>query len=234
MPGYVLHLYVGNELAKTLANQRDLFIAGNLAPDAAHARKPYDREHKKASHLKQGFRDRQLTDKKNQIRFEQGIKDFISQIQFIDNPGKKEFYYGYIAHVLTDYFFIQNILDDIYEECAAQKYHSDESLVTGGDFTEEYTAMDGAVLAQFYELDDVLEKLENSHAFDVESLVFEHEVLKARAWTLKQIRGEKDFNKELKYLNKKDLFSLLESCLDYVRSYLDREMKRESNICLRQ
>jgi len=220
MPGSVLHLYVGKELSKSLALNKDLFIAANLAPDAVHARYPYDRKYKKTAHFKNGMRDRELTQTRSRKEFEKGLNAFIKRIPTMENPEKKEFYLGYIAHVLTDYFFIQNILDHIYEKCAELKYDSDETQVTGRDFLEEYNAMDNTVISRFPELLDLLKRIESSKAFDVEDYVSEEEVMISREWTISQIRSKEDLTPDLQYLKQKDLLTLLESAVEYILDYI--------------
>lgn len=220
MPGSVLHLYVGKELAKHLALDKDLFIAANLAPDAVHARYPYDRKYKKTAHLKNDMRDRELTHAKAQKVFEKGINEFIETISSIENREKEEFFLGYIAHVLTDYFFIQNILGHIYAKCAELKYNSDETQVTGRDFLEEYNAMDNVVISLFPELQDLLKRIEHSKAFDVENYVSKEEVKISRKWTITQIRSKEDVTPDLQYLKQKDFLRILESAVEYTLEYI--------------
>lgn len=109
MAGTVTHLAIADKIYDILGSDviknLPLFFGGNIAPDAIHAKKDYQRADKKRSHLRDGisygygypeiaelFRDR--------------IDKFIENYYLFADKDK-DLYLGYIVHIITDelYYF---------------------------------------------------------------------------------------------------------------------------------
>lgn len=208
MPGHVVHLFVANELVRgtTLGCQGDsnrpagptllddlgildpaAFVAGNLAPDAVHARPGYERRFKKYAHLKEGLTDRDLAANLHQEVFGGRLRQFAVTTARLADPGRRSFYWGYLTHILVDYWFIRHVLDTIYRSKAAGLYGHDETQVSARDILDEYAAMDHLVSGWFSGLPALRQTLTQAGSWAVEDYVSRHEVQASRQWVLDRL-----------------------------------------------
>ena len=114
MAGIVAHLAVADKILKTLPtgaiSDPIMFYAGNIAPDAIHARKDYAREMKKRTHLMSGISDRVFQEQKNVAEFNSRVGKFVTE--FLQEDVDISLYLGYLSHILTDAHFKRTILAD--------------------------------------------------------------------------------------------------------------------------
>ncbi|WP_079912369.1 hypothetical protein [Paenibacillus sp. 32352] len=88
----------------------DSFILGSIAPDAIHMRKNASREDKKRTH----FDAESDTSKRELVQ-----REYSHYISMNADEEWKWFVRGYFAHVLTDYFWVQQVYSSFKEKALA-------------------------------------------------------------------------------------------------------------------
>jgi hypothetical protein len=120
MAGTITHLAIADKLYDILGCSKiknyPLFLGGNIAPDAAHAKKNYQRLDKKHTHLTNGINAYGYGQPEAAKLFRTRINDFIEKYYFPATENK-DLYLGYIVHLLTDEFYLLSVykqLEDIF------------------------------------------------------------------------------------------------------------------------
>lgn len=108
MAGVVVHLAVADQAFKVLNIENlPLFYAGNVAPDCIHARKNYQREMKKHTHLRSGICDWDFILEENLNLFHKRLEKF--EKTYCKEGDDRELYLGYLTHLITDEMFMKTI-----------------------------------------------------------------------------------------------------------------------------
>lgn len=116
MAGTVTHLAVADKIYSVLGGgiikNAPLFFGGNIAPDAIHAKKDYQRADKKHSHLCDGIRSYGYGYPQTAKLFKDRINKFIEDYYMtaIENEDK-DLYLGYIVHLLVDEFYLLSVYE---------------------------------------------------------------------------------------------------------------------------
>lgn len=123
MPGTATHLAVADKIYYILGSgaitNLPLFFGGNIAPDAIHARKDFQRLDKKHTHLCDDIHRYGYGYPKLNELFHKRINNFIRDYYF--TAGKeKDLYLGYIVHLLADEL-------DVFLVCENLEIHLKES-----------------------------------------------------------------------------------------------------------
>lgn len=111
MPGCIVHLAVADRIissGKDLMTRPEMFMAGNIAPDAIHARENFCRDMKRHTHLKDGIHDRDFLTVENTELFYRRLEDFIEKY-CLERREDHDIYCGYVSHLLTDRYFIETV-----------------------------------------------------------------------------------------------------------------------------
>lgn len=107
MSGTLIHLAIADKIYEILGGDviknLPLFFGGNIAPDAVHAKKDYQRAYKKHSHLcdticSYGYGYPEI----NKL-FKDRVKKFAEKY-YMTAGEDKDLYLGYIVHLLVDEF----------------------------------------------------------------------------------------------------------------------------------
>jgi len=114
MAGTVTHLAIADRIysirGDNVIKNLPLFFGGNLAPDAIHAKKDYQRADKKHSHLCEGIRSYGYGYPELTQLFRDRVNDFIEKY-YITAGEDKDLYLGYVIHLLVDQFFLFTVYD---------------------------------------------------------------------------------------------------------------------------
>jgi len=104
----ITHLAIADKiysiLGDSVINNLPLFFGGNLAPDAIHAKKDYQRADKKHSHLCDGIRLYGYGCPETARLFKDRVNEFIEKY-YMTAGEDKDLYFGYIVHLLVDEFY---------------------------------------------------------------------------------------------------------------------------------
>jgi len=96
---------INSILGDGVINNLPLFFGGNIAPDAVHAKKNYQRADKKHSHLCDGIRSYGYGYPEIAQLFKDRVNDFIGKY-YMTADEDKDLYFGYIVHLLVDEFYL--------------------------------------------------------------------------------------------------------------------------------
>jgi len=109
MPHTATHLAIADRiyfiLGGNIIENAPLFFGGNIAPDAIHAKKDYQRTDKKRSHLCEGIRSYGYGYPEVAELFKRRVNEFIEKY-YLTAGDDKDLYLGYIVHLLTDEFYL--------------------------------------------------------------------------------------------------------------------------------
>jgi len=110
MAGTMTHLVIAEKIYYILGNEviknLPLFFGGNIAPDAIHAKKDYQRIDKLRTHLRDGIRSYGYAHPEDAKLFKERTNNFIEKY-YLPAGEEKDLYLGYIIHIFADelYFF---------------------------------------------------------------------------------------------------------------------------------
>lgn len=79
-----------------------LFFGGNIAPDAVHAKKDYQRADKKHTHLCDGITSYGYGYPESNQLFKDGVRRFAARYAGAAKREERDLYLGYIVHLLAD------------------------------------------------------------------------------------------------------------------------------------
>lgn len=114
MPGTILHLAIADKVYSILGDgvikNLPLFFGGNIAPDAIHAKKEYQRADKKHSHLCDGIHLYGYGYPEKVQLFKDRINAFIEK--YYTTAGEdRDLYLGYVVHLLVDEFYTLSVFE---------------------------------------------------------------------------------------------------------------------------
>lgn len=107
MAGTATHLAIADRIYELTGNRITnpaLFFAGNIAPDAIHAKPGYQRSDKKRTHLTENISGGDFQNPEKLSLFHSRVNSFIDDYY---NPEDEwaDLYLGYIIHLITDELF---------------------------------------------------------------------------------------------------------------------------------
>lgn len=112
MAGSITHIAIADKMYFLLGDRviknLPLFFGGNLAPDAIHAKKDYQRADKKRSHLCKGIRSYGYGYPEIAELFHNRVNEFIENY-YLTASEDRDLYLGYIVHLLVDEFYLFTI-----------------------------------------------------------------------------------------------------------------------------
>lgn len=118
MSGIVTHLAIADKiyclLGSDIIKNLPLFFGGNIAPDAVHAKKDYQRLDKIRSHLCEGICSYGYGYPETAKLFQDRVNEFITNY-YLHASENKDLYLGYIVHLLVDqldFFAVCNHLEE--------------------------------------------------------------------------------------------------------------------------
>ena len=116
MPSFVIHLAIGKEYIKKnkIENEKE-FLRGSIAPDFKNDWKSINKE-KKESHFTSLINGKQVVE-----------IDKFKNSQKVDIYN--DFWKGYFLHILSDYFFIKNILKKKMKEQLKKMVHYTKIII---------------------------------------------------------------------------------------------------------
>ncbi|MCL2517800.1 MAG: hypothetical protein FWF15_04475 [Oscillospiraceae bacterium] len=128
MAGTTLHLAIADKIYDKLGDNviknLPLFFGGNLAPDAIHAKKDYQREDKKHSHLCDGIRSYGYGYPEVSKLFKDRVNEFIENY-YLPAGDDKELYLGYAVHLLADEYYLLAVYERLDEHLKSKGINID-------------------------------------------------------------------------------------------------------------
>ena len=221
MSGTLVHLVVADKLYDMLGSgiikSFPLFVGGNLAPDAVHARQNYQRIDKKRSHLCEGIRSYGYGYPEISKLFRERVNEFIKDYYLPANTDK-DLYLGYVTHLLLDEFdmfsayeSLENKLKNEENDISASK--SKRNLADEGnsgihrEFFKSYTNFYNVSASQYIFTQNVVEALEAVWDYEIDKYVSAYEINASKRWVInKYFRTELPKDKISATKSEKDIF----------------------------
>lgn len=183
MPGAITHIAIADKIIELIGDNKfnniSLFYCGSIGPDAIHARPGFNREDKKRTHLRDGIRDCEFSDDKNQELFHSRVRDFIND-RITDGNKYNDFLKGYVVHLLTDEIFMKTVRQ---EYIIAMK--GEEDTETGKEFFDGFMFdmddIDYRLAREYPFSRNVREELYKEWGYSVDGLL-KHEELSGSKW----------------------------------------------------
>lgn len=129
MPGTLTHIAIADKIFSiwggSVITNIPLFFGGNLAPDAIHAKKNYQRADKKRSHLCEGIRSYGYGYPEIAKLFQSRVDEFIENY-YLTAGEEKDLYLGYIVHLLVDEFYLLSTYKCLEEYLKSSGVNPDE------------------------------------------------------------------------------------------------------------
>ena len=196
MAGIEVHLAIADKIYFILGNNTiknlPLFFGGNIAPDAVHMKKDYQRLYKKRSHLTEGIRHYGYGDPVMDKLFIDRINEFIKNY-YLTAGEDKDLYLGYIIHLLTDKFNSRMVYKRLEEHLKNNGTDPDEpgfrknltDIVDKGvynDFFEDGTYNISPHKYQFKQ--NVVDVLEAAQDYEVKDYISADEINMEKRWVI--------------------------------------------------
>ena len=186
MPGTVTHIAIAEKIYSIIGSSQiaDIsnFYNGNLAPDAIHAKKGFQRADKKRTHLTEGIPNAEIKNPEKLKLFYNRVNNFISNYYF-NSGNEKDLYLGYVTHLLADALFNMTIRENIVQASAADGVnpHGAEfaKIITSDIINVDY------ILASKYPFNqDPVEILERKWNYKIADFISEDEINGSKWWVL--------------------------------------------------
>jgi hypothetical protein len=201
LSGTLIHLAIAdniyNELGSSVIKNLPLFFGGNIAPDAIHAKKDYQRADKKHSHLCDGIRSYGYGYPDVAQIFMDRVNEFIEKY-YLTAGADKDLYLGYAVHLLADKFDMFSAYERLANQCIGNKANPDDpdfqkklaDEVTAGChrdfFTEDGHTFD--FYAHEYKFKhNVVDILDAVWDYEVKDFICSNEINMSKRWVMNTV-----------------------------------------------
>lgn len=196
MAGIETHLAIADKIYFILSGETiknlPLFFGGNIAPDAVHMKKDYQRLYKKRSHLCEGIRHYGYGDPVMEELFKDRINEFI--INYYLTAGEhKDLYLGYIIHLLTDKFNSRMVYKQIETHLKNNGIDPDEpgfrknltDIVDNGVYNDFFEDRTYSISPHKYPFkQNVVDVLEAAQDYEVKDYINAEEMNMEKRWVI--------------------------------------------------
>ena len=129
MASTITHLAIADKIYSVLGDSiiknLPLFFGGNIAPDAIHSKKDYQRADKEHSHLCNGIHLYGYGYPEIAHLFKDRVNEFIDK--YYMNAGEdRDLYFGYIVHLLVDKIYTLSLLEQLEKHVKNSRANLDE------------------------------------------------------------------------------------------------------------
>ena len=183
-----IYFMLGGEVIKNLP----LFFGGNVAPDAVHMKKDYQRLYKKRSHLTEGVLDYGYGDSGMATLFKDRVNEFIENY-YLTAGEDKDLYLGYIIHLLTDEFNSRMVYKRLEEHLKNNGDNPDEpgfrknltGIVYNGGYRDFFSDTTYNISPHKYPFkQNVVDILEAAHDYEVKDYISADEINMEKRWII--------------------------------------------------
>lgn len=201
MAGTLTHLAIADKIYYILGGDviknLPLFFGGNIAPDAIHAKKDYQRADKKHSHLCDGICSYGYGYPEIVKLFKDRVNEFIEKY-YLTAGEDKDLYLGYIVHLLVDEFDMFSAYERLENQLKSDGANPDEpgfrknladEVNNGGHrefFNEDAYISD--ILAHEYKFKQkVVNVLEAVWDYEVKDYISSNEINISKRWVINTV-----------------------------------------------
>jgi hypothetical protein len=196
MAGIETHLAIADKIYFILGGDAiknlPLFFGGNIAPDAVHMKKDYQRLYKKRSHLTVGVLDYGYGDSGMAKLFKDRVNEFIENY-YLPSGEDKDLYLGYIIHLLTDEFNSRMVYKRLEEHLKNNGANPDEpgfrknltDIVYNGGYREFFSDRIYSIEPHKYSFkQNVVDVLEAAQDYEVKDYISADEINMEKRWII--------------------------------------------------
>jgi len=223
MPGAIVHLLVAKQVMDSLPALKSpdmgQVYAGVLGPDAIHAKADYQRQDKKATHLRQGIMDGDFHKDSKQEIFRSRLAAFVDQ-HIHGGKNDLDWYIGYYIHLVTDEVFLKTIRPTFIDRYRRRGYPEDPNLFKL--MRDETRAIEAGLSQKSREKEGIIRLLQ---AFDRDPsyMLLNAEMLRrSREWTLETKLLNPTLGQASHILLEADFLSFIEVASQEVTSRLKK------------
>ncbi len=186
MPGCMVHIAVADKIAAGRLGadmaEPEQFLAGNIAPDAIHAREGFTRDMKRHTHLKDGIHDKDFLSGENTKAFYQRLENFIEKY-CRRKQEKHDLYCGYVSHLLTDRLFIETVREDFVRDMKKLGVEQND-MEFFRKISFDLDNIDARISAEYKFENQPAAMLRKADCCDIGDLLAADEVKRSRGWVL--------------------------------------------------
>jgi hypothetical protein len=201
MAGTVTHIAIAEKIYGVVGSGKisDLadFYNGNLAPDAIHAKKGYQREDKKRTHLTEGIPNSEMINSEKAKLFYSRVNEFIKNY-YVNATQEKDLYLGYITHLLTDALFNTTVRENIVKKASADgisQYTPEFAKI----ITSDIINVDHALVSKYPFAQNPVEILERKWDYEIKDFICKDEINGSKWWVLESFFKNPPPPQPLKY-----------------------------------
>ncbi|NBD25524.1 hypothetical protein [Paenibacillus glycinis] len=207
MPLPMVHLAIGVKYFEGRSIPPS-FLLGCIAPDSVHMRKNANRNDKNKTHFE--------VQQKGLISLEGDYRGYISQSR---DSGWNSFVKGYFAHIITDYYWVQNVYESFKKEALSNNFSKEEIKKTYSSETDE---VDFYLYETKWWKEIVWEGLINSKIYGMSPLLSEQEI---NFWRLRTVHWfdllEKKPGIGTQYITRIVVEDFIEETVDRVKTIIE-------------
>lgn len=218
MAGIVVHLAVADrileKLPKGTITDTALFIAGNIAPDAIHARADYERRMKKQVHFTNDIRIVDIMDPDNHKIYLSRINSFVEKYYDADSRSA-DLYRGYISHILTDDAFrVYEDPDAVrrYKELGIDKSMPEYQKAA----TWDMDIIDRRLAGEYPFKHEIIALLKSVDGYEITDYITADELRRSKAWVINRFFESSHESEEPAGLSYDYELRFVEKACDYV------------------
>lgn len=201
MSGTLIHLAIADKiyyiLGSDVIKNLPLFFGGNIAPDAVHAKKDYQRADKKHSHLCDGIYSYGYGYPEINMLFKDRVNGFVEKY-YITAGEDKDLYLGYIVHLLVDEFEMFSACERLINQLKSDGANSDEpglrknladEINNGGyrDFFNQDAYIYDILAYEYKFKQKVFDVLEAVWDYEVKDYISANEINISKRWVINKV-----------------------------------------------
>lgn len=225
MAGVVTHVYVAMKLLEehvVSVKDTNQYILGSIAPDAIMSKEQYQRDDKKASHLRDNISSDRWYQEQYRNLFNERLQEFYNE--HVNNGN--EFELGYLIHLLTDQAFHFSFRDDIVTSLK-EKGLSYKGTHLRDAIIVELDTVDYELLKENEYIKDVLQNSKTGCSQKgIDGLISPNEICRNFEWIEKKYFSKTETKTDSMYYSYQKRVDLLNHVINHVKDTLMKLRKK--------
>ncbi|MCL2386190.1 MAG: zinc dependent phospholipase C family protein [Defluviitaleaceae bacterium] len=218
MAGTVTHIAIAEKIysivgSDKISNLAD-FYNGNLAPDAIHAKKGYQRIDKKRSHLTEDIPNSEIINPAKTKLFYDRVNAFINNY-YLSSDNENDLYLGYITHLLADALFNMTVRENIVKRASADGINQHEAEFAQ-IITKDIINVDYLLVSKYPFIQNPVEILERKWDYEIKDFVGKDEINGSKWWVIDSFFKNPPEPQPLKYYSYEEAVDFIESAVDNI------------------
>jgi len=218
MAGTVTHIAIAEKIYSIVESGKisslEDFYNGNLAPDAIHAKKGYQRMDKKRSHLTEDIPNSEIINPEKTKLFYGRINAFINKY-YLSSDNEKDLYLGYITHLLADALFNMTVRENIVKRASADGINQHEPEFAK-IITKDIINVDYILVSKYPFTQNPVEILERKWNYEIKDFVNKDEINGSKWWVINSFFKNPPESQPLRYYSYEEAVDFIEYATDNI------------------